>query len=66
MLDNDGGFATPVPPVPSREVVEAYFKRGPKDGMFMVWVAEGHAMLRTLLAEVERLTKLVAEQGRLK
>jgi hypothetical protein len=34
--------------------------------MFMVWVAEGHAMLRTLLAEVERLTKLVAEQGRLK
>jgi hypothetical protein len=42
--------------VPSREAVEAYFKRGPKDGMFTAWVAEGHAMLRTLYAEVERLT----------
>jgi hypothetical protein len=57
MLDNDGGFTTSVPTVPSREAVEAYFKRGPKDGMFTAWVAEGHAMLRALYAEVERLNE---------
>jgi hypothetical protein len=49
---------TDTTPVPSREAVEAYFKRGPKDGMFTAWVAEGHAMLRTLHKEVERLNLL--------